>query len=87
MELEGGHRNSVIKRRNPIEFGLVFLTFDTIWISDDLKLTNVWTSGLVNHGWTPEKYSFQEEMEHHQLQQRQAVPQPPRKHTLDLEVA
>ncbi|GBP82938.1 hypothetical protein EVAR_99729_1 [Eumeta japonica] len=23
MELEGGHRNSVIKRRNPIEFGLV----------------------------------------------------------------
>ncbi|GBP16178.1 hypothetical protein EVAR_9893_1 [Eumeta japonica] len=22
MELEGGHRNSVIKRRNPIEFGL-----------------------------------------------------------------
>ncbi|GBP10645.1 hypothetical protein EVAR_76455_1 [Eumeta japonica] len=24
MELEGGHRNSVIKRRNPIEFGLVF---------------------------------------------------------------
>ncbi|GBP30620.1 CLIP domain-containing serine protease 2 [Eumeta japonica] len=24
MEVEGGHRNSVIKRRNPIEFGLVF---------------------------------------------------------------
>ncbi|GBP64494.1 hypothetical protein EVAR_49292_1 [Eumeta japonica] len=24
MELEGGHRNSVIKRRNRIEFGLVF---------------------------------------------------------------
>ncbi|GBP05845.1 hypothetical protein EVAR_5136_1 [Eumeta japonica] len=24
MELEDGHRNSVIKRRNPIEFGLVF---------------------------------------------------------------
>ncbi|GBP45856.1 hypothetical protein EVAR_31761_1 [Eumeta japonica] len=24
MELEGGHRNSVIKRRNSIEFGLVF---------------------------------------------------------------
>ncbi|GBP44377.1 hypothetical protein EVAR_81290_1 [Eumeta japonica] len=24
MELEGGHRNSAIKRRNPIEFGLVF---------------------------------------------------------------
>ncbi|GBP41854.1 Alpha-1,6-mannosyl-glycoprotein 2-beta-N-acetylglucosaminyltransferase [Eumeta japonica] len=24
MEPEGGHRNSVIKRRNPIEFGLVF---------------------------------------------------------------
>ncbi|GBP72294.1 hypothetical protein EVAR_24862_1 [Eumeta japonica] len=24
MDLEGGHRNSVIKRRNPIEFGLVF---------------------------------------------------------------
>ncbi|GBP76805.1 hypothetical protein EVAR_42655_1 [Eumeta japonica] len=23
MELEGGHRNSVTKRRNPIEFGLV----------------------------------------------------------------
>ncbi|GBP38589.1 hypothetical protein EVAR_96191_1 [Eumeta japonica] len=23
MELEGGHRNSVVKRRNPIEFGLV----------------------------------------------------------------
>ncbi|GBP89055.1 hypothetical protein EVAR_61719_1 [Eumeta japonica] len=23
MELEGGHRNSVIKQRNPIEFGLV----------------------------------------------------------------
>ncbi|RVE44195.1 hypothetical protein evm_011150 [Chilo suppressalis] len=23
MELESGHRNSVIKRRNPIEFGLV----------------------------------------------------------------
>ncbi|GBP02700.1 hypothetical protein EVAR_101181_1 [Eumeta japonica] len=34
MELEGGHRNSVIKRRNPIEFGLVRLdeNFDTIWI-------------------------------------------------------
>ncbi|GBP29036.1 hypothetical protein EVAR_10852_1 [Eumeta japonica] len=24
MEPEGGHRNSVIKRRNPIEFGLVW---------------------------------------------------------------
>ncbi|GBP62106.1 Cell adhesion molecule 3 [Eumeta japonica] len=27
MELEGGHRNSVIKRRNPIEFGLLTSTW------------------------------------------------------------
>ncbi|GBP87381.1 hypothetical protein EVAR_34768_1 [Eumeta japonica] len=29
MELEGGHRNSVIKQRNPIEFGLVCISSRT----------------------------------------------------------
>ncbi|GBP67340.1 hypothetical protein EVAR_51411_1 [Eumeta japonica] len=29
MELEGGHRNSVIKQRNPIEFGLVSISSRT----------------------------------------------------------
>ncbi|GBP97130.1 hypothetical protein EVAR_93022_1 [Eumeta japonica] len=33
MELEGGHRNSVIKRRNPIEFGLVLMMPKNIAVS------------------------------------------------------
>ncbi|GBP66116.1 hypothetical protein EVAR_51285_1 [Eumeta japonica] len=39
MELEGGHRNSVIKRRNPIEFGLVrFLLTSTLILYGNQRL-------------------------------------------------
>ncbi|GBP93153.1 hypothetical protein EVAR_44532_1 [Eumeta japonica] len=31
MELEGGHRNSVIKRRNPSSLGSFLKYFDTLW--------------------------------------------------------
>ncbi|GBP84419.1 hypothetical protein EVAR_47806_1 [Eumeta japonica] len=39
MELEGGHRNSVIKRRNPIEFGLVsFVLTSTLILYGNQRL-------------------------------------------------
>ncbi|GBP42533.1 hypothetical protein EVAR_81983_1 [Eumeta japonica] len=40
MELEGGHRNSVIKRCNPIEFELVFNDAKEIGLVQHLNISD-----------------------------------------------
>ncbi|GBP22293.1 hypothetical protein EVAR_22579_1 [Eumeta japonica] len=62
MELEGGHRNSVIKRRNPIEFGLVFndAKEDTLANGQDPRRVDVMIRGRPH---TPERSTATSEPE------------------------
>ncbi|GBP62174.1 hypothetical protein EVAR_40625_1 [Eumeta japonica] len=49
MEPEGGHRNSVIKRRNPIEFGLVWFVLTRILVGVNMQLQQIWEKKFVRY--------------------------------------
>ncbi|GBP85912.1 hypothetical protein EVAR_83525_1 [Eumeta japonica] len=63
MELEGGHRNSVIKRRNPIEFGLVEVILLLVRLDESEFVSCARTNDMMKGGQRNRKSRTMKEIE------------------------